>query len=116
MKHQRGMTLLSTLIVGMLAAACLIVGLKLVPVYVEFFAVKKAFAKVISNTDPAAPASAFRASFAKFAQIDDIHSVDPQTIAVSKDSGKVSLEVSYRREVPLVANLGLYLDFDVSSN
>lgn len=116
MKRQSGMTLISLLIVGSLAMACLIVGFKLVPVYNEFFAVKKAFTKVVSNTDPSSPATAFRTSFARFAQIDDISSVDPQTIAVSKDNGKVSLQVAYRREVHLFANIGLYLDFDVSSN
>lgn len=116
MKRQKGMTLLSLLIVGSFVMACLVLGLRLVPVYVEYFAVKKAFTKVITNTDPTAPASAFRSSFQKFAQIDDIDSIDPQTIGVSKDSGRVSLQVSYRREVPLFANLGLYFDFDVSSN
>lgn len=116
MKRQNGMTLLSLLIVGSFVMACLVLGLRLVPVYVEFFAVKKAFTKVITNTDPTAPASAFRAAFKKFAQIDDIDSIDPQTIGVSKDNGKVTLQVLYRREVSLFANIGLYFDFDVSSN
>jgi hypothetical protein len=116
MKQERGMTLISLLIVGSLAMSCVVLGLKLVPVYSEFFAVKKAFSKVVSSADPTAPAATFRAAFQRFAQVDDIHSIDPQTIGVSKDSGKVSLQVSYRREVPLFANVGLYFDFDVSSN
>ncbi|MDO6388257.1 MULTISPECIES: DUF4845 domain-containing protein [Uliginosibacterium] len=116
MKKQQGMTLISLAIVGTLIAACLVVGLKLVPVFSEYFAVQKAFNKVVATVDPAAPPSNFRTAFARFTEVDAIRSVDPQTVVVDKNNGKVSLQVSYRREVPLVANVGLYLDFDVSSN
>lgn len=116
MTNQRGMTLISLLILGAVAASCLVVALKLVPVFTEYFAVKSAFTKVLSATDPGSSPAQFRSAFQKHASIDDIKSVDAQTISVTKDGGKVFLQVSYRREVPLAANFGLYFDFDVSSN
>lgn len=116
MKQQRGMTLISLLIVGVIVASALVLALRLVPVYTEMFAVKSAFTKVITSTDPSAPPAAFRNAFDRFADIDDIKSVDPQTIVVDKDGGKVTLHVGYRREVPLFHNIGLYFDFDVSSD
>ena len=115
MKRQSGLSLISILIVGAILMAVLVLGFRLVPVYVEYFGVKKAFVGVISSTDPGAPASAFRSAFGKFAYTNDINSVDAQTISVNKDNGKVTLQVSYRRELPLFSNVGLYFDFDISS-
>ncbi|MEC5388252.1 DUF4845 domain-containing protein [Uliginosibacterium sp. H3] len=115
-KQQRGLSILSTLIVGGFIGAALILGLKLVPVYTEFFAVKKAFDKVVRDIDPQSPATAFRNAFQKYAQIDDISSVDPQTIVVTKDSGKASMSADYQRTVPLFANVSLIFDFSVASS
>lgn len=116
MSKQRGMTLISLLIVGALVAGCLVLVLKVVPVYTEYFAVKSAFTKVLTSTDSSAPPSQFRAAFLRYAEIDNITSVDPQTISVNQEGGAVSMQVSYRREVPVAAHIGLYFDFDVSSN
>ncbi|GAB2903425.1 hypothetical protein GCM10027046_36030 [Uliginosibacterium flavum] len=116
MKRQNGMSLISVLIVGAILMAVLILGFKMVPVFNEYFNVKKAFASVVSTVDPAAPASSFRAAFGKFRDVNDITSVDAQTISVTKDGGKVTLQVLYRRELPLFANVGLYFDFDVTSD
>ena len=107
--------MISVLIVGAILMAVLILGFKLVPVFNEYYSVKKAFASVVSTTDPTAPPSTFRAMFGKFKDVNDITSVDAQTIGVSKDNGKVTLQVSYRRELPLFANVGLYFDFDITS-
>lgn len=115
-KKQKGLSIISTMIVGTFIAAALILGLKLVPVFTEFFAVKKAFNNVIKNTDAQSPATAFRQSFSKYAQVDDISSVDAQTIVVTKDSGKASMSVDYQRSVPLFANVSLVFDFSVASD
>lgn len=116
MKRQNGFSLISTLIVGALLMAVLVLGLKLVPVFNEYFEVQKGFKSVVAATDPGAPPSAFRNAFGKHRDVNDITSVDPQAISVNKDNGRVTLQVSYRREVPLFMNVGLYFDFDVSSN
>ncbi|MDQ7988124.1 MAG: DUF4845 domain-containing protein [Candidatus Dactylopiibacterium sp.] len=116
MKRQRGLTLISTLIVGMLAAACLVVGFKLIPVFTEYFAVKSAFAKIVSSQDQNATPGQIRSAFQRYADIDDIKNVDPQTLLIDKDGGKIRLHVNYRREVALFANTGLYFDFEITSN
>lgn len=116
MKRQRGLSLISTLIVGAILMAALLLAFRLVPVYTEYFAVKKAFANIVSNVDAAAAPSEFRNAYSKYAQVDDITSIDPKAIQVNKSGGEVSLQVSYRREVPLFANVKLAFDFDVSSS
>lgn len=116
MKRQSGLSLISTLIVGAMGMAVLILGFKMVPVFTEYFAVKKAFAAVVANTDPTAPAGEFRRAFSKYAMVDDITSIDQQSISVTKENGKAIMEVTYRRELHLFANVGLVFDFSPSSS
>ena len=115
MKRQRGLSLISTLIVGAILVAALMLGLKLVPVYSEFFAVKKAFNNVVTNVDAAAAPAEFRNAFSKYAEVDNIDAFDARAIQVTKSDGKAQLQVSYRKEVHLFANVSLAFDFDVTS-
>ena len=115
MRRQSGLSLISTLIVGMILVAMLVLGFRLIPVYNEYFSVKKALAGVVASTDPAAPASTFRSALQKYKDVEDMPSMDVQSVQISKDGGATTLQVSYRREVPLFANVGLYFDFDVKS-
>ncbi|KAF7599085.1 MAG: DUF4845 domain-containing protein [Candidatus Dactylopiibacterium carminicum] len=115
MHSQRGLSLISTLIVGVVLMSLLILAFKLVPVYSEYFGVKKAFAGVTTALDPSLPPATFRNEFWKYAYANDITSVDKDSILVTKEGGRVILETSYRREVPLFGNAGLYFDFHVVS-
>ncbi|HEX5127505.1 MAG TPA: DUF4845 domain-containing protein [Rhodocyclaceae bacterium] len=116
MKRQRGLTLLSTLIVGALVMAVLILGLKCVPVFNEYFAIKKAFNEVVQSVDPGSPPSTFRSAFQKHADVDDIESLDAQSIVVTKENGKAFLSADYRRYVKLFANVSLVFDFSVATD
>ena len=114
-RKQSGLTLMSTLLVGAFLAATLILGLKLVPVFTEYFAVKSAFAKVIRDTNVTSPPSTFRSAFRRYADVDDIDSVDAELIVVSKSNGKASMAIDYERRVKLFANASLVLSFSVDT-
>lgn len=116
MKSQRGLTLMSTLFVGILILAALLLGLKMVPVYNEYFGVKKALNTIVKNVDASAPPADFRRAFSRQSDIDDFSSVDPQTLVVTKSGGTVSLSVEYRRELHLFANVGLVFDFSAQAS
>ncbi|MFT4173142.1 MAG: DUF4845 domain-containing protein [Rhodocyclaceae bacterium] len=115
MKRQTGLTLISTLIVGLVLLAGLLLLLKLVPVYNEYFAVRKAFNNVVKSVDVSSPPSAFRSAFQRYTEVDDIESVDPETIVVTKQNGKAALSVDYQRQVKLFANVSLLFDFSVAT-
>lgn len=115
MKRQKGLSLISTFIIGIFLIAVLILGFKMIPVYNEYFGVKKAFNSVVMETDPMSPPGAFRSAFQRFKDVNDLDSVDTQAIEITKDSGHVTLHIAYRRELPLFANVGLYFNFDVSA-
>lgn len=115
MKRQRGLTLISTLIVGLFILGGLLLGLKLVPVFNEYFGIKKSLNTIIKSVDASAPPADFRRAFSRQAEIDDFGSVDPQTLVVTKSGGSVTLSIEYRREVPLFANVSLVFDFASSA-
>ncbi len=115
MKRQKGLSLVSAFLVGVFLIAVLILGFKMVPVYNEYFGVKKAFASVVHDVDPMSPPQAFRAAFQRFKDVGDLDSIDVQAIQITKDSGAVTMQIAYRRELPLFANIGLYFNFDVSA-
>ncbi len=114
--RQHGLSIISTLIVGAFIAAALILALKLVPVFTEYLAIKKAFSGIIERVDAQQPAAAFRAAFYKYAQIDDISSVNAQSIVVTKENGRAVLSVDYERRVALFANVSLVFEFSVASD
>jgi len=116
MNRQRGLSLVSTLIVGAILLGGLVLGLKVVPVYSEYFEIKKAFSKVVSSLEPTASPTEFRNAFLRFAQAGYITSVDPQTIEVLKENGKASLHIEYDQKVTLFANVSLLFEFSVDSD
>lgn len=55
-------------------------------------------------------------AFAKRAQIDNIKSITAQDIKVKKENGRVILSTQYVKQIPLVSNISLHIDFDATSD
>jgi hypothetical protein len=101
---------------GLIAGAVIFIvlamlGLKLAPSYIEYFAVKKAIIALGDDLRNGANAAAIRRGFDNRATIDAIESVKASDLDVTKEH----VSVAYRKEVPLVANIGIYIDFSVIS-
>ena len=90
-------------------------GMKLLPSYIEFFAVKKAINAMGEEARGGANAAAIRRGFDNRATVDAIDSVKGSDLEITKDATGVAVSVGYRREIPLVANVGVYIDFSAVS-
>ena len=110
-KHQRGVSLGGLMVVLFILVIVGLVGMKVVPAYLEFSAIKGAIKKVSGGTNPGDIRKAFDAA----AAVDDFTSVKGSDLEITKEGGQVVVRASYRREVPLFMNLGLYFDFAASS-
>jgi hypothetical protein len=95
--------------------AVAMIGLKLAPSYIEFFAVKKAVTALGSESRGGASVGEIRKSFDQRATVDAIESVKGSDLEVTKDGGGIVVTAAYRKEIPLVANVGVYIDFKASS-
>jgi hypothetical protein len=113
-KHQSGVSLLGLLIVAALLIAIALLGMKLAPSYIEFYSIKKALVSVAAEKANGSPAE-IRKAFDAHCTIDAISSVGPQDLEITKDGGELLISVGYRKEIPLVANVGVYINFNAAS-
>jgi hypothetical protein len=56
-----------------------------------------------------------RRAFDSRATIDDITAIKAADLDITKEGNEIVISFAYRKEVPLFANLGVYMDFAASS-
>ncbi len=117
MHKQRGFTFWSMLftVAGVFFAAFLV--MKLFPPYAEYFAVKKAINKIAGEAHSAEDKRAIQLSFERSADMDDITSIRPNELKISRNgSGETVVTAEYEVVVPLVANVSALLAFRASTD
>jgi Tfp pilus assembly protein PilV len=114
-KRQRGISLIGTLIIAVLVIGAIILGMRTVPVYNEYFSVKKALASVVASGDAQSPES-LRNAFQRRADVDDIDTVKAKDLEISKDGNRYVVAAQWERRIPLVANVALVFSFSASSS
>ena len=105
---------------GLIAGAAVFIvlamgGMKLGPSYLEFGSIKKAVS-AIAQEKPGASVIEVRKSFDARATIDSITTVSGKDLEVTKEGGQLVISATYRKEIPLGGNLGVYIDFRAVSN
>ena len=115
-KSQSGLSLVGVMLVGSMAAAVVLLGLRLVPVVSEYFGIKRALASVAGAANPqTATVPELRNAFAKRAIVDDISSITASDVDITKENGRIVMSVDYSRKVPLFTNVSLLIEFSASS-
>jgi Domain of unknown function (DUF4845) len=115
--RQRGVTLMGLIFGSVLLVVLALLGMKLLPAYIEYFTIKKAVVGIAIETRGNSPAvSEVRRLFENRQAIDDFKAVKSSDLEISKVANDVQIVASYRKEIPLVANVGIYIDFVASSN
>jgi hypothetical protein len=112
---QLGVSMMGLLMGAAILIAIAVIGMKLAPSYIEYFAVKKSVNALASEAKGGSTVNDIRRSFDQRATIDDINSVKGSDLEVTKDAGNIVVAVTYRKEIPLAGNIGVYIDFSASS-
>lgn len=115
-KQQRGMTTLGLIFVLAVFGFAGYVGLKLFPIYTESFKIDSAMKGVVDDPDVANMSkSDILASFIRRLDVNDVDRITArnyrQYLDIEKDQDTVSLDVAYRAQAPLFANVSLVIDF-----
>jgi len=114
--RQQGITLMGLIIGAFVLVFAALLAMKLLPPYLEYFSVKKALTGIALETrGRGATAADVRRAFENRSAIDNISSVHPNTLEISKQGNDLLITASYRKEVPLFANIGVYIDFTAST-
>jgi Domain of unknown function (DUF4845) len=110
---QRGVTLMGLMILLFILIFVALLGFKLIPAYIDFYTAKKAIS-IVAREKLGTNAAEIRRSFELRSAIDDIK-VRPSDLDITKDGNELVIGFAYRKEVPLFANVGIYIDFAAST-
>ena len=117
MRRQRGVSLTGMIMVSFILVLVTLLGLKIVPVYLEYSKINKQFKLMSENPQLRAQPSINNVKSAWYKQtaVDEIKSLDGETITVRKDGSTLVIEAEYSVKVPLFKNLSACMDFHASS-
>ena len=105
-RMQRGMTMIGFLITLAVVILFVYCGMKIVPMYIEYYSVKKILASIASDADAAnASKEKIRALFARHLQIDYLSVVKPDMLKINSTDAGYQLVVDYERREQLISNL-----------
>jgi hypothetical protein len=114
--RQRGISLMNLLFVSFLIVIVALLAMRLAPSYIEYYTIKKAVTGIAAETrGRGVTVGEVRRLFENRQAIDDFKSVDAKDLEITKIGNDYALSASWRREVPLFANVGIYIDFVASS-
>lgn len=107
---QRGLSLITMLIVGGVLAFLGVVVAQSVPILLEYQAIIKAAKKAsLETTMPTV-----RAAFDRAQAIDDFSAISGKDLEITKEDDKVVVSFHYQREIPLGGPL--YLTYKLKGN
>jgi hypothetical protein len=111
-RMQRGMTMLGFLITLSVVILFLYCGMKIVPMYIEFYSVKKMMATIASNPEAATGSKdQIRALFNRSLEIDYVKVIKPEMLKIDTTDAGYNLVMDYERREELVANLDVVAKF-----
>lgn len=116
MKRQRGITFVGMIFVGALIVVVAIIGIRLVPAYIEYATILNHVRELARSPDAkAASVAEIQQLFNRRAQIDDIRSVSGADLEITKDGDHLSIVAAYSRKVKLLGNVSACIDFTAAS-
>jgi hypothetical protein len=103
------------LLIGIVFVA--IIGMKLVPAYIEYFTIKKAITGMTQSGElRGASVADVRKAFDRRTAIDDITAVTPADLEITKDGNEVVISFAYEKRIKLFYNISVLIDFAASSH
>lgn len=117
MRKQRGLSLTTMLVACAVLFVGALVGMKVMPEWIEFGKIKKAVVATAGDGSlREGTVAQVRQAYQKRAEIDDIKSIGPQDLEITKEGSELVISFAYQKKVPLFANVSLVFDFEGASN
>jgi len=114
-RRQRGMTLSNLLLAACAVALLALLGMKVVPEYIEYRQIIASIKKVTTAAGPEATVKQIREAFDRQANVDYITSITGADLDITKEGGRIVVSFAYEKRIPLFANVSLLLDFSGST-
>ena len=112
--RQQGVSLTGLIFGAVILVFAVLLAMKVLPPYLEFFTAKKFITQIAQEQRGGSVLDIRRAWQLKTA-IEDVRSISERDLEITKEGGEVVISFSYRKDIPLFGNIGVYLDFAASS-
>jgi hypothetical protein len=109
---QYGVSIMGLLVILVVLIVVALFGMKIIPSFLEYRSAKSAI-EIVART--AQNPADVRRAFENRATIDNIVTVRPQDLEISREGGQMVVAFAYRKEVPLFGGVGLYIDYAANS-
>ena len=115
-KGQAGITILGFLFVAGVVICVAMIGFRVLPAYIEYFAVQKTLQQTLDAAREGVTVSEFRRDFDLKASVGYIESVHGPDVDLTKQDNRLVASAAWTTTLPLVANVSLLLDFQASAS
>jgi hypothetical protein len=110
-----GVSLLGLIVGAVILIFVLLLAMKTLPPWLDYFAATKLIVQIAQEQRNGSVVDIRRAWQLK-ASVDNVDNViSDKDLEITKEGGEVVISFAYRKEVPLFANVGVYMDFAASS-
>jgi hypothetical protein len=115
MGKQRGVSLVGLIVILGVLGFVGVLAAKLLPSYMEFFAVKKIFATMENAGETKGTVRDIRRAFDLRNAIEDVKGVKGDDLEITKEGGETIVSANWSVKVPMVYNLSACVDFAVTT-
>ncbi len=108
--RERGMTAIGLIILIAFVGLFVYAGIRLVPLYVEYFEVVKAITAL--KPDASSGQAMMQVALEKRFDIEDIHSLSFKDVEFHREGSSWTAHAEYDAQTPFVGNVGFIVHFD----
>lgn len=113
LKAQQGMSMLGMLTTVVLVASILLLAIKIIPLYIDDYAIANALEAVIQEEDiVTANKKQVQASIVRRLSADYTRDLKDDEIIITKEKDKTIIDVVYEARVPIAYNLDIVAKFE----
>ncbi len=113
--RQRGLTFISWLLVIAITAFFFLLGIKMVPTYIENFAIKKVLSNVAQDHGSHNMSHRqFKNSLLRRFRIDGVYDFSRDNIRITKINQGIRIDVQYEVSKPIIGNVSVVMNFSES--
>ena len=112
--RQAGVGLMALIAILVVVAVLALFAMKVIPSFLEYRAARNAIMAIAQEQPNGAPGD-IRRSFENRSNIDDINSIKPSDLDITKDGNQVVISFAYRKEIPLFKGIGLYINYTATA-
>ena len=120
-RRQRGLTLVSLLLICIVIGFTSLVVMRVVPTFIEYQNIKKALVRAVSSSGNNNP-EAIRSAFDRSQAIDDFSAISSKDLKIEKGAGcllytsdaaeQLQVSFKYEKRIPLFGPASLVIDYE----